>query len=138
MCESFQSAATGATTVITLARVSSPRPASRPTGLGATFITSSCPAGGRCATLVLAHMTRTYIYDPVTRHRAVPMFHFNRRSEAPTARPIIVPKEPFRSFGTGLTGSGTMSTLIDDLVPDERWTLVEPLLPTPPRPPYGG
>jgi transposase len=31
-----------------------------------------------------------------------------------------------------------MSTLIDDLVPDELWTLVEPLLPTPPRPPYGG
>jgi transposase len=31
-----------------------------------------------------------------------------------------------------------MSTLIDDLVPDELWTLVEPLLPTPPRPPDGG
>jgi transposase len=31
-----------------------------------------------------------------------------------------------------------MSTLIDDLVPGELWTLVEPLLPTPPGPPYGG
>jgi transposase len=31
-----------------------------------------------------------------------------------------------------------MSTLADDLVPDELWALVEPLLPAPPRPPYGG
>src|SRR5215218_5234156 len=31
-----------------------------------------------------------------------------------------------------------MTTLVDDLVPDELWTLVEPLLPVPPRPPYGG
>ena len=31
-----------------------------------------------------------------------------------------------------------MTTLIDDLVPDELWTLVEPLLPVPPRPRYGG
>src|SRR6266545_4269354 len=31
-----------------------------------------------------------------------------------------------------------MTTLIDDLVPDELWALVEPLLPAPPRPPYGG
>jgi Putative transposase of IS4/5 family (DUF4096) len=31
-----------------------------------------------------------------------------------------------------------MATLIDDLVPDKLWTLVEPLLPVPPRPPYGG
>ena len=31
-----------------------------------------------------------------------------------------------------------MTTLIDDLVPDELWALVEPLLPVPPRPPYGG
>jgi transposase len=31
-----------------------------------------------------------------------------------------------------------MTTLVDDLVPDELWALVEPLLPTPPRPPYGG
>jgi transposase len=31
-----------------------------------------------------------------------------------------------------------MTTLADDLVPDELWALVEPLLPTPPRPPYGG
>jgi len=30
-----------------------------------------------------------------------------------------------------------MTTLVDDLVPDELWALVEPLLPTPPRPPYG-
>ena len=31
-----------------------------------------------------------------------------------------------------------MTTLADDLVPDELWTIVEPLLPAPPRPPYGG
>jgi hypothetical protein len=31
-----------------------------------------------------------------------------------------------------------MTTLIRDLVPDELWALVEPLLPAPPRPPYGG
>jgi len=31
-----------------------------------------------------------------------------------------------------------MTTLADDLVPDELWVLVEPLLPAPPRPPYGG
>jgi hypothetical protein len=29
-----------------------------------------------------------------------------------------------------------MTTLINDLVPDELWALVEPLLPAPPRPPY--
>ena len=29
-------------------------------------------------------------------------------------------------------------TLVDRLVPDELWQLVEPLLPTPPRPWYGG
>jgi transposase len=44
----------------------------------------------------------------------------------------------FRSFGGGLAGSGIMTTLIDDLMPDELWALVEPLLPAPPRPPYGG
>ncbi|HKO85116.1 MAG TPA: transposase [Actinomycetota bacterium] len=31
-----------------------------------------------------------------------------------------------------------MTTLADDLVPDELWALIEPLLPAPPRPPYGG
>ena len=31
-----------------------------------------------------------------------------------------------------------MTTLVDALVPDELWRLVEPLLPVPPRPPYGG
>jgi hypothetical protein len=31
-----------------------------------------------------------------------------------------------------------MTILVDDLVPEELWTLVEPLLPVPPRPPYGG
>ena len=31
-----------------------------------------------------------------------------------------------------------MTTSSDDLVPDELWVLVEPLLPAPPRPPYGG
>jgi transposase len=28
--------------------------------------------------------------------------------------------------------------LVDDLVPDQLWALVEPLLPAPPRPSYGG
>jgi hypothetical protein len=27
-----------------------------------------------------------------------------------------------------------MSTMVDDLVPDELWAIVEPLLPLPPRP----
>jgi transposase len=31
-----------------------------------------------------------------------------------------------------------MTALADDLVPDELWAMVEPLLPVPPRPPYGG
>jgi transposase len=31
-----------------------------------------------------------------------------------------------------------MTTLADDLVPDELWALAEPLLPAPPRPPCGG
>jgi transposase len=31
-----------------------------------------------------------------------------------------------------------MTTLADDLVPDKLWALVAPLLPVPPRPPYGG
>jgi len=31
-----------------------------------------------------------------------------------------------------------MTTLADELVPDELWALAEPLLPAPPRPPYGG
>jgi len=31
-----------------------------------------------------------------------------------------------------------MTTLADDLVPYELWALVAPLLPVPPRPPYGG
>ena len=31
-----------------------------------------------------------------------------------------------------------MTTLADDLVSDELWALVQPLLPPPPRPPYGG
>jgi transposase len=31
-----------------------------------------------------------------------------------------------------------MTTLVDDLVPAELWAIVEPLLPVPPRPPYGG
>jgi transposase len=30
------------------------------------------------------------------------------------------------------------TTLVEELVPDELWQLVAPLLPTPPRPPYGG
>jgi transposase len=31
-----------------------------------------------------------------------------------------------------------MTTLADNLVPDKLWALLEPLLPTPPRPRYGG
>jgi transposase len=31
-----------------------------------------------------------------------------------------------------------MTTLVEKLVPDELWRLVRPLLPPPPRPPYGG
>jgi transposase len=31
-----------------------------------------------------------------------------------------------------------MTTLVDKLVPDQLWRLVKPLLPLPPRPPYGG
>jgi transposase len=31
-----------------------------------------------------------------------------------------------------------MSTLVDKLVPDELWAIVEPLLPPPPRPWWGG
>ena len=31
-----------------------------------------------------------------------------------------------------------MTALCDDLVPDKLWALVGPLLPPPPRPPYGG
>src|SRR5512141_1997709 len=31
-----------------------------------------------------------------------------------------------------------MTTLAEDLVTDELWALVEPLLPAPPRPPHGG
>jgi transposase len=31
-----------------------------------------------------------------------------------------------------------MATLVDDLVPDQLWVIVEPLLLAPPRPPYGG
>jgi transposase len=31
-----------------------------------------------------------------------------------------------------------MMTLVDDLVPDQLWAIVQPLLPAPPRPPYGG
>jgi hypothetical protein len=33
------------------------------------------------------------------------------------------------AFGGGLTGSGTITTLIDEFVRGELWTLVEPLLP---------
>jgi hypothetical protein len=31
-----------------------------------------------------------------------------------------------------------MTTLAEELVPDELWALVVPLLPAPQRPPYGG
>jgi transposase len=51
---------------------------------------------------------------------------------------VLVPKTSFRSFGVGLAGSGAMTTLADDLVPEQLWAIVEPLLPAPPRPPDGG
>jgi transposase len=35
-------------------------------------------------------------------------------------------------------GFTVMSTMVDDLVPDELWAIVEPLLPLPPRAWYGG
>jgi transposase len=35
-------------------------------------------------------------------------------------------------------GFTVMSTMVDDLVPEELWAIVEPLLPLPPRPWYGG
>jgi transposase len=38
----------------------------------------------------------------------------------------------------GMAGFVAMTTLVDKLVPDELWRLVKPLLPPPPRPPYGG
>jgi len=31
-----------------------------------------------------------------------------------------------------------MTSLVDKLAPDDLWAVVEPLLPSPPRPPYGG
>jgi hypothetical protein len=31
-----------------------------------------------------------------------------------------------------------MTALADNLVPDKLWAVVEPLLPVPSRPPYGG
>jgi transposase len=37
-----------------------------------------------------------------------------------------------------MAGLRVMPTLVDDLVPDQLWAIVEPLLPAPPRPPYGG
>jgi hypothetical protein len=43
-------------------------------------------------------------------------------------------KTSFRSFGVDLAGSRAMTTLVGDLVADELWAIVEPLLPAPPRP----
>jgi transposase len=38
-----------------------------------------------------------------------------------------------------MTEFAVMTTaLVEELVPDQLWQLVVPLLPTPPRPPYGG
>jgi transposase len=47
-------------------------------------------------------------------------------------------KTSFRSLRLGMAGCRAMATLVDDLVPDQLWAIVEPLLPVPPRPPYGG
>jgi transposase len=41
-------------------------------------------------------------------------------------------KTPFRSFGW-VWQALVMATLVDDLVPDQLWAMVEPLLPVPPR-----
>jgi hypothetical protein len=41
-------------------------------------------------------------------------------------------KTAFRSFGVGLAWSPVMMTLADELVPDELWALVAPLLAVPP------
>jgi transposase len=39
----------------------------------------------------------------------------------------------------GMTEFAVMTAnLVEELVPDQLWQLVVPLLPTPPRPPYGG
>jgi transposase len=37
-----------------------------------------------------------------------------------------------------MAGFRAMTVLVDDLVPDQLSAPVEPLLPAPPRPPYGG
>jgi transposase len=50
----------------------------------------------------------------------------------------IFTKTPFRSLGIGLARFAVMTTLVDRLVSDRLWAIVEPLLPPPPRPPYGG
>jgi hypothetical protein len=47
-------------------------------------------------------------------------------------------KTAFRSLGVGLAGSRAMTILVDDLVPDELWAIVEPLLPTVGRPGAAG
>ena len=52
-----------------------------------------------------------------------------RRSPSPgVAATPILPEASFRCVGVGLAGSGSMATLADDLVSDELWALVEPLL----------
>src|SRR5213078_1257315 len=64
MCESFQSAAIGATAVIRLARVSRPRPASRPTALEAAPIMALLveAVAGCAIPLVLAHLSCLHPY----------------------------------------------------------------------------
>ena len=44
----------------------------------------------------------------------------------------------FRFFGDWSGMIAPITTLADELVPDELWALVAPLLPVLPRPPYGG
>jgi hypothetical protein len=48
----------------------------------------------------------------------------------------VVPLDVVRSFRLGMAGSRAMATLVDDLVPDQLWAILEPLLPSRPRPPY--
>jgi transposase len=47
-------------------------------------------------------------------------------------------KTAFRSPGVDMGCFAVMTALVEELVPDELWAIVEPLLPPPPRPWYGG
>ena len=70
-------------------------------------------------------------------------YRFRNLSSFMADTTLVEPKKaPFDGvsllFGVGLAGSGAMTTLINHLMPNQLWALVEPLLPAPPRPTYGG